>query len=137
MSAAPAAVFGLDPFWLSLALLLATYAVLTLDRLNRAIVALLGAALMLLTGIVDQAGAIAGQDFNTLALLIGMMLLVAIARPSGMFQYLAFWSAKAARGHPGYLLALLTLVTAVLSAGLDNVTTVLLIAPVTSSSPMS
>jgi Na+/H+ antiporter NhaD/arsenite permease-like protein len=95
MSAAPAAVFGLDPFWLSLAVLLATYAVLTLDRLNRAIVALLGASLMLLTGIVDQAGAIAGQDFNTLALLIGMMLLVAIARPSGMFQYLAFWSAKA------------------------------------------
>ena len=113
MSAAPAAVFGLDPFWLSLALLLATYAILTLDRLNRAIVALVGAALMMLTGILDQDSAIAGQDFNTLALLIGMMLLVAIARPSGMFQYLAFWSAKAARGHPGYLLALLTLVTAV------------------------
>jgi Na+/H+ antiporter NhaD/arsenite permease-like protein len=131
MSAAPAAVFGLDPFWLSLALLLATYAILTLDRLNRAIVALLGAALMMLTGILDQDSAIAGQDFNTLALLIGMMLLVAIARPSGMFQYLAFWSAKAARGHPGYLLALLTLVTAVVSAALDNVTTVLLIAPVT------
>ena len=65
MSAAPAAIFGLDPFWLSLALLLATYAVLTLDRLNRAIVALVGAALMLLTGILDQDAAIAGQDFNT------------------------------------------------------------------------
>ena len=128
---APAAVFGLDPFWLSLAVLLATYAILTLDRINRAIVALLGAALMLLTGVVDQDHAIAGQDFNTLALLIGMMLLVVIARPSGMFQYLAFWSAKVARGEPGSLLALLTLVTAVVSAGLDNVTTVLLIAPVT------
>ena len=88
---APAAIFGLDPFWLSLALLLATYAVLTLDRINRAIVALLGAALMLLTGVVDQDRAIAGEDFNTLALLIGMMLMVAIARPAGMFQYLAFW----------------------------------------------
>jgi Na+/H+ antiporter NhaD/arsenite permease-like protein len=131
MSAAPAAVFGLDPFWLSLALLLATCAILTVDRLNRAIVALVGAGLMMLTGILDQDGAVAGQDFNTLALLIGMMLLVAIARPSGMFQYLAFWAAKSARGHPGYLLALLTLVTAVVSAGLDNVTTVLLIAPVT------
>jgi Na+/H+ antiporter NhaD/arsenite permease-like protein len=128
---APAAVFGLDPFWLSLAVLLATYAILTLDRINRAIVALLGAALMLLTGVVDQDHAIAGQDFNTLALLIGMMLLVVIARPSGMFQYLAFWSAKVARGEPGSLLALLTLVTAVVSAGLNNVTTVLLIAPVT------
>ncbi|HKF61329.1 MAG TPA: ArsB/NhaD family transporter [Dongiaceae bacterium] len=128
---APAAIFGLDPFWLSLALLLATYAVLTLDRINRAIVALLGAALMLLTGVVDQDRAIAGEDFNTLALLIGMMLMVAIARPSGMFQYLAFWSAKFVRGEPGALLALLTLVTAVVSAGLNNVTTVLLIAPVT------
>ena len=107
MSAASAAVFGLDPFWLSLALLLATYAILTVDRLNRAIVALVGAGLMMLTGILDQGGAVAGQDFNTLALLIGMMLLVAIARPSGMFQYLAFWAAKSARGHPGYLLALL------------------------------
>ena len=128
---APAAVFGLDPFWLSLAVLLATYAILTLDRINRAIVALLGAALMLLTGVVDQDRAVAGEDFNTLALLIGMMLLLAIARPSGMLQYLAFWSAKAARGEPGALLALLTLVTAVVSAGLNNVTTVLLIAPVT------
>src|SRR6516225_9991883 len=127
---APAA-FGLDPFWLSLGLLLATYAILTLDRINRAIVALLGAALMLLTGVVDQDRAVAGEDFNTLALLIGMMLLLAIARPSGMLQYLAFWSAKAARGEPGALLALLTLVTAVVSAGLNNVTTVLLIAPVT------
>ena len=90
---APAA-FGLDPFWLSLALLLATYAVLTLDRINRAIVALIGATLMLLAGVLDQDRAIAGQDFNTLALLIGMMLLLAIARPSGMLQYLAFWSAK-------------------------------------------
>lgn len=127
----PSAAFGLDPFWLSLGLLLAIYAVLTLDRINRAIVALVGAALMLLAGVVDQEGAIAGQDFNTLALLIGMMLLVAIARPSGMFQYLAFWSARVTRGAPGALLALLTLVTAVVSAGLDNVTTVLLIAPVT------
>ena len=91
------AVFGLDPFWLSLALLLATYAVLTLDRINRAIVALIGATLMLLAGVVDQDRAVAGQDFNTLALLIGMMLLVGIARPSGMFQYLAFWSARVAK----------------------------------------
>jgi Na+/H+ antiporter NhaD/arsenite permease-like protein len=127
----PAVVFGLDPFWLSLALLLVTYAVLTLDRINRSIVALIGGGLMLLTGILDQDRAIAGQDFNTLALLIGMMLLVAVARPCGVFQFLAFWSARMARGHPGRLLALLTLVTAVLSAALDNVTTVLLIAPVT------
>jgi Na+/H+ antiporter NhaD/arsenite permease-like protein len=125
------AIFGLDPFWVSLAVLLATYGVLTVDRLNRAIVAILGGALMLIAGILDQDQAVGGQDFNTLALLVGMMLLVAIARPCGMFQFLAFWSAKLARGRPGLLLALLSLITAVVSAVLDNVTTVLLIAPVT------
>ena len=125
------AIFGLDPFWLSSALLLITYAVLMVDRLNRSIVALLGGMLMIACGIVDQDQAIAGQDFNTLALLVGMMLLVAIARPSGLFQYLAFWSARRARGRPDLLLALLSLVTAVVSAFLDNVTTVLLIVPVT------
>jgi Na+/H+ antiporter NhaD/arsenite permease-like protein len=131
MGVQQAAVFGLDPFWVSLALLVLTYVVLSFDRVNRAIVALLGGGLMLLAGIVDQDRAIAGQDFNTLALLVGMMLLVAIARPCGMFQFLAFWSAKLARGNPGRLLALLSLITAVVSAALDNVTTVLLIAPVT------
>ena len=131
MNGSAMTIFGLDPFWLSGALLLLTYAVLVVDRLNRSIVAMLGGGLMIACGIVDQDRAIAGQDFNTLALLIGMMLLVAIARPSGLFQYLAFWSAKRARGRPDLLLALLSLVTAVVSAFLDNVTTVLLIVPVT------
>ena len=131
MNGPSAAIFGFDPFWLSTALLFVTYGVLMIDRLNRSIVALLGGGLMIACGIIDQDEAIAGQDFNTLALLIGMMLLVAIARPSGMFQYLAFWSARRTRGRPDLLLALLSLVTAVVSAFLDNVTTVLLIVPVT------
>jgi len=131
MNGPSATIFGFDPFWLSTALLFFTYGALVIDRLNRSIVALLGGGLMIACGIVDQDQAIAGQDFNTLALLIGMMLLVAIARPSGMFQYLAFWSARTARGHPGLLLALLTVVTALISTVLNNVTTVLLIAPVT------
>src|SRR5215469_4885342 len=131
MTAPPATIFGLDPFWLSTALLLATYAVLMLERLDRAIVALLGGALMIFCGVVDQAGAIAGEDFNTLALLTGMMLLVALARPSGMFQYLAFWSARVAAGRPAAILALMTVITALVSSLLNNVTTVLLIAPVT------
>ncbi len=131
MSGPAATIFGIDPFWLSSALLFFTYGVLVIDRLNRSIVALLGGGLMIACGLVDQNQAIAGQDFNTLALLIGMMLLVAIARPSGMFQYLAFWSVRRARGRPDLLLALLGLVTAVVSAFLDNVTTVLLIVPVT------
>src|SRR5437763_6826707 len=124
-------IFGFYPFWLSTALFFITYGFLVIDRLNRSIVALLGGGLMIACGVIDQGQAIAGQDFNTLALLVGMMLLVAIARPSGMFQYLAFWAARSARGHPALLLALLTLITALVSTVLNNVTTVLLIAPVT------
>jgi Na+/H+ antiporter NhaD/arsenite permease-like protein len=123
--------FDWDPLWVSTALLVVTYAAIMTERVNRAIVALVGAGLMILTGVLTQQQALAGEDFNTLALLIGMMLLVAIARKSGMFQYLAIWSAKAAKGRPWAILALLTLVTALVSALLDNVTTVLLIAPVT------
>ena len=123
--------FGWDPLWVSTVLLVITYGAIMTERINRAVVALLGAGLMILTGVIDQTQAIAGEDFNTLALLVGMMLLVAIAQRSGMFQYLAIWSARAARGRPWAILALLSVVTALVSALLDNVTTVLLIAPVT------
>lgn len=131
MNTAPVAVFGLDPFWLASAVLLATYGLVVLERLDRAVVALLGGGLMILSGIADQRSAIAAEDFNTLALLIGMMLLVALIRPCGLFQYLAFAAARAARGRSGLLLALLTLATAALSSVLNNATTVLMIAPVT------
>src|SRR5439155_1443263 len=131
VSEAPATLFGLDPLLVSTLLLVATYAAIVFERVNRAIVALLGGALMIGFGVIDQRQAIAGEDFNTLALLIGMMLLVALARRSGMFQYLAILAAKLARGHPAAIMALLAVVTAVVSALLDNVTTVLLIAPVT------
>ncbi|HZF33886.1 MAG TPA: SLC13 family permease, partial [Candidatus Angelobacter sp.] len=68
---------GWDPLWVSTALLIATYGVIMTERVNRAIVALVGAGLMILTGVLTQKQALAGEDFNTLALLIGMMLLVA------------------------------------------------------------
>jgi Na+/H+ antiporter NhaD/arsenite permease-like protein len=70
-------------------------------------------------------------DFNVIFLLAGMMMIVNVLRKTGIFQYLAIWSAKTARGHPLWVLILLVIVTATLSAFLDNVTTVLLIAPVT------
>jgi Na+/H+ antiporter NhaD/arsenite permease-like protein len=120
-----------SPLLISTVVLVATYAAIMSERVNRAIVALIGAAVMILTGVIDQRQAIAGEDFNTLALLVGMMILVAVARRSGMFQYLAIWAAKAAKGSPWGILLLLSLVTALVSALLDNVTTVLLIAPVT------
>ncbi|HKP23287.1 MAG TPA: ArsB/NhaD family transporter [Dongiaceae bacterium] len=124
-------LFGLDPLWVSTALLIVTYAAIMTEKLNRAIVALVGAGLMISLGILNQEQAVEGIDFNTLALLTGMMLIVAIARRSGIFQYVAIVSAKAARASPAGILAMLAIVTGLLSALLDNVTTVLLIAPVT------
>jgi Na+/H+ antiporter NhaD/arsenite permease-like protein len=124
-------VFGLDPLWVATALLILTYAAIVSEKLNRAIVALLGAGLMITLGLLTQEQAVEGVDFNTLALLTGMMLIVAIARRSGIFQFIAILAAKAARASPAGILVMLGVVTAVLSALLDNVTTVLLIAPVT------
>jgi Na+/H+ antiporter NhaD/arsenite permease-like protein len=123
--------FGLNPMWVSTALLAITYAVIISEKINRSIVAVVGAGLMVVVGVLDQEEAIAGVDWNTIGLLTGMMILVSISRRSGMFQYLAIWSAQRARAHPAGILAMLQITTAVLSALLDNVTTVLLVVPVT------
>ena len=133
MHDAPAQVlFGLDPFWMSLAVFVFTYAVIITERLNRAIIALLGAVIMIMTGVVTQQAALRdGVDFNTLGLLTGMMVIVAITRKCGVFQYVAVWSAKKVNAEPWGIMVMLALVTAVFSAFLDNVTTVLLVAPVT------
>src|ERR1051326_6825306 len=122
---------GLDPMWVSTCVLAVTYALIISEKVNRSIVALVGAGLMSLVGVLDQAEAIRGIDWNTIGLLTGMMILVSISRRSGMFQYIAIWSAKTARAHPAGILLLLQVTTAVVSAFLDNVTTVLLIVPVT------
>jgi Na+/H+ antiporter NhaD/arsenite permease-like protein len=129
--AASSVIFGLNPMWVSTCILAVTYGLIISEKVNRSIVALIGAALMVLAGVVDQQEALRGVDWNTLGLLTGMMILVSISRRSGMFQYMAVWSAKAARAHPAGILLLLQITTAVLSAFLDNVTTVLLVVPVT------
>jgi Na+/H+ antiporter NhaD/arsenite permease-like protein len=123
--------FGLNPMWVSTCVLAITYATIMSEKVNRAIVALVGAGVMILVGVLDQDEAIKGVDWNTIGLLTGMMILVSISRRSGMFQYLAIWSAKTAKAHPAGILFILQITTAVLSAFLDNVTTVLLIVPVT------
>jgi len=125
--------FGADPAWVAVILFVVTYLFVIADRINRSIIAMLGAGAMIVSGVLSQDEAIRGIDFNTIALLTGMMVLVAIARRCGMFEYLAVWSAKKGRAQPWAMLAMLSLVTAVVSAFLDNVTTVLLIAPVTLS----
>ena len=129
--AASSVYFGLNPMWVSTCLLAITYAIIISEKINRAVIALVGAGFMILVGVLSQEEAIKGVDWNTIGLLTGMMILVSVSRRSGMFQYVAVWSAKAAKAHPAGILLLLQLATAVLSAFLDNVTTVLLMVPVT------
>ena len=124
-------VFGLNPMFIATGLLVLTYVLIITERLNRSIIALLGGGLMIMLGVLNQEEAIRGIDFNTIALLTGMMLLVSISRQSGMFEFLAIWSAQKGRAQPWAMILILSVTTAVLSAFLDNVTTVLLIAPVT------
>jgi Na+/H+ antiporter NhaD/arsenite permease-like protein len=105
------------------------------EKLNRTITGLLGAVLMISLGkllhFYDETKAVAAIDFNTLGLLLGMMILVALLEPTGFFQFLAVWAGRFSRGRPVLLLVLLGTVTTVVSMFLDNVTTVVLIAPVT------
>src|SRR5712672_268191 len=108
--------FGLSPMWVSTIVLALTYALIMSEKVNRAIVALIGASVMILIGVFNQEEAIKGIDWNTIGLLTGMMILVSISRRSGMFQYVAIWSAKAAKAHPAGILFLLQICTAVLSA---------------------
>ncbi|HEY0663642.1 MAG TPA: ArsB/NhaD family transporter [Thiobacillaceae bacterium] len=125
------AIFGLSPLAVSLAIFVLTYAVIVTERINRSVVALLGAGLMIFAGVLNQAEAFHGIDLNTISLLTGMMVIVAITQKSGVFQYVAVRAAKAVKADPWGLLVMISVVTAVFSALLDNVTTVLLIAPVT------
>lgn len=123
--------FGLSKAVIASLILILSYAVLFSEKLNRAVAVMLGAAAMVLLGVLSYDQALQGIDFNTIALLIGMMIMVGIMEKSGAFQYAAVMSAKLVKANPRGILAVLALVTAVLSAFLDNVTTVLLIVPVT------
>ncbi|MEP2781612.1 MAG: ArsB/NhaD family transporter [Pseudoruegeria sp.] len=124
-------LLGVDPVWIATGILILVYAFLITEKVNRAILAMLGASLMVLFGILNQQQAVDGVDANTLALLIGMMVIVGITSKCGLFQFVAIKAAKSVKANPTGILIMLTLITAVFSALLDNVTTVLLIAPIT------
>ncbi|MCW8935114.1 MAG: ArsB/NhaD family transporter [Gammaproteobacteria bacterium] len=124
-------IFGLSPVWFAGSLFVLSYALIVSERLNRAVIAMMAAALMIVGGVLTQEAAVQGVDFNTIGLLTGMMIIVGITRDSGIFQYLAIRSVKLVKADPWGILVMLMLVTALLSALLDNVTTVLLIAPIT------
>jgi len=124
-------IFGLSPVWYAGSLFVLSYVLIVSERLNRAVISMMAAALMIVGGVLTQEAAVQGVDFNTIGLLTGMMIIVGITRDSGVFQYLAIRSAKIVKADPWGILVMLMLVTALLSALLDNVTTVLLIAPIT------
>ena len=107
------------------------YALIISEKVHRTIVGIVGAMLMIGLGIVSQETAIHHIDFNTLGLLMGMMIIVNITSETGLFNFLAIWSAKKVNAHPVKLLVALSMLTAVCSALLDNVTTVLLTVPIT------
>jgi Na+/H+ antiporter NhaD/arsenite permease-like protein len=121
-------------YYAAIIIFLITYAIIITEKINRAVIALLGAALMIGFGIVDLNVAFEHHiEWGTITLLIGMMILVGITSKSGVFQYVAIKAAKFAKGNPINILIILSLLTAIGSAFLDNVTTVLLIVPVTFS----
>ncbi|MFM9281892.1 ArsB/NhaD family transporter [Paenibacillus jiagnxiensis] len=112
---------------------LVVYALIISEKVHRTILAMLGAILLIATGITDQETALEHIDFNTLGLLVGMMIIVSVTAETGLFNYLAVKAAKLAKGEPLRILAVLAVLTAFGSAFLDNVTTVLLTVPVTFS----
>ena len=124
-------IFGWDPMVVSSVVICLAYVFIISERINRAVVALLGAGAMIILGVLNQELAVQGIDFNTIFLLIGMMIIVGIMKNSGVFQFVAILAAKSVRGNPRALLVVLSLITAVFSALLDNVTTVMLIVPIT------
>ncbi len=99
------------------------------ERVHRTAAAMAGAVVLILTGVMSADKALSYIDFNTIGVLVGMMIFVAIVRRSGMFEYIAVRAAKAVHGDPWKIMVAFTLITAVLSAVLDNVTTVLLVGP--------
>ncbi|XVV01247.1 ArsB/NhaD family transporter [Actinosynnema sp. CA-248983] len=120
---------------LSVVVFVGAYILIATERVHRVAAALGGAALMLALGLTNGQTAFhsldAGVDWNVVFLLLGMMIIVGVIKQTGLFEYLAIAAAKRAKGKPYVMMVMLTVITAVASAALDNVTTVLLIAPVT------
>ena len=117
----------------AIVIFVAAYALIISEKVHRTIVGLFGAMLMILFGILDQETAVHHIDFNTLGLLMGMMIIVNITSETGLFNFLAIWAAQKVRARPIALLVVLSSITMVCSALLDNVTTVLLTVPITFS----
>ncbi len=118
---------------MAIGIFLVTYAFIITEKIHRTIISMTGGILIVLLGIVDQEQALHHIDFNTIGLLTGMMIIVSITAETGLFNFIAIWAAKKVKGSPLKILFVLSVITAISSAFLDNVTTVLLIVPVTFS----
>jgi Na+/H+ antiporter NhaD/arsenite permease-like protein len=120
---------------IAVAVFVIAYVLIATEWIHKLLAALGGAAVLFALGVTDTEHAFyspdTGIDWNVIFLLLGMMIIVGILRRTGVFEYVAIWAAKRAKGSPLRVMILLTLITAIASAFLDNVTTVLLIAPVT------
>ena len=117
----------------AIVIFVAAYALIISEKVHRTIVGLFGAMLMILFGILDQETAVHHVDFNTIGLLMGMLIIVNITSETGLFNFLAIWAAQKVKAQPIALLVVLSSITMVCSALLDNVTTVLLTVPITFS----
>ncbi|MGK3941039.1 SLC13 family permease [Streptomyces sp. RP5T] len=121
--------------WAAIVVFVATYGLIISEKIHRVGASLGGAALMLAIGATDDKSAFfsedSGVDWNVVFLLMGMMMIVGVLKKTGMFEYLAIWAVKRARARPFRVMVMLVVITACASALLDNVTTVLLVAPVT------
>ena len=115
---------------IAIIIFLLAYALIISEKIHRTVIALAGGTLLILFQVISQETAFHHIDFNTIGLLIGMMLLVGIVSQTGLFTYLAIWAAKKVNAEPIKILVVIGILTAVSSALLDNVTTVLLVVPV-------
>jgi Na+/H+ antiporter NhaD/arsenite permease-like protein len=115
----------------AIAVFAAALVLIATERVDRTKIALLGATLVVLTQTIDQERAIEAVDFNTIGLLVGMMLMVRVTEGTGVYTWIAIRAGQLAGGRPLPLVVLLAVTTAVLSAFLDNVTTILLLVPIT------
>lgn len=116
---------------ISIVIFLAVMAAIISEKVHRAAASIAGAVLLLVTHVLTVESAMEHVDVNTIGVLVGMMLFVAVVKNSGLFEYIAIKSAKLTHGRPWAIMAVFTIITAVLSAFLDNVTTVLLVGPMT------
>ncbi|MDO4854650.1 MAG: ArsB/NhaD family transporter [Coriobacteriia bacterium] len=116
---------------ISIVVFVVVMALVVSEKIHRTVAALSGAVVLILLGIVTFDGGMESIDFGTLGVLVGMMMFVGIIKACGIFEYMAIKSAKLVKGNPWLIMMVFAIITAVCSAFLDNVTTVLLIGPVT------